>query len=52
MADENAALQALGLASPVQLYAKIHGVTDAEARVQLEQIRADLAEFGGGNGDQ
>ena len=52
MAEENAALQALGLASPVQLYAKIHGVTEAEARVQLEQIRADLADFGGPDGDQ
>jgi hypothetical protein len=47
-AEENAALQALGLASPVQLYAKVHGVTDAEARTKLLQIKQDLIDFSTG----
>ena len=44
-AEENAALQSQGLASPVQLYAKIYGVSEEEARIKLRQIKRDLFEF-------
>jgi hypothetical protein len=43
--EEHAAQAALGLSSVVQLYAQVHGVTEAEARVRLDQIAADRARY-------
>ena len=33
--------------SVVQLYAEVHGVTEAEARIKLDEIAADRARYGG-----
>jgi hypothetical protein len=46
--EEHAAQAALGLASVVQLYAQVHGVTEAEARIRLDEIAADRARYGEG----
>ncbi len=45
--EEHAAQAALGLASVVQLYSQVHGVSEAEARIKLDEIAADRARYGG-----